>query len=75
VALHGRRTVAAYLAAVTPFWPAQATCAVRTVGGAPGGLVVAGGRPFAVLGLELDGEQVLSVRVVLNPEKLLRVPV
>jgi RNA polymerase sigma-70 factor (ECF subfamily) len=42
----------------------------RTVNGDPSALLLSGGTPFAVIVLDLDGDQVAGIYAVTNPDKL-----
>jgi len=52
------------------FWAADRTMAVETVNGEPGLCFRDGGRLTAVLSIATDGERILAVYAVVNPDKL-----
>jgi len=47
----------------------------RTVNGDPSALLLSGDTPFAVIVLEVEGEQVIGIYAITNPDKLARVAV
>jgi RNA polymerase sigma factor (sigma-70 family) len=47
----------------------------RTVNGDPSALLLSGDTPFAVIVLDLDGDQITGIYAVTNPDKLARVEV
>ncbi len=47
----------------------------RTVNGDPSALLLSGDTPFAVIVLEVEGDQVTAIYAITNPEKLTRVAV
>jgi RNA polymerase sigma-70 factor, ECF subfamily len=51
-------------------FPADAAVELRDVNGEPGLLATREGRVWFVLVCETDGEQIVAIRIVLNPEKL-----
>jgi RNA polymerase sigma-70 factor (ECF subfamily) len=51
-------------------FPADADIELREVNGEPGVLATRGGQPWMVLTTETDGERIVTVRIVLNPDKL-----
>jgi RNA polymerase sigma-70 factor (ECF subfamily) len=51
-------------------FPADADIELREVNGEPGLLASRDGRPWMVLTTETDGERIVAIRIVLNPEKL-----
>jgi RNA polymerase sigma-70 factor (ECF subfamily) len=52
------------------FWPADRVLEPKTVNGEPGLWVHDGDRPIAAMAVETDGERIVAVYAVLNPEKL-----
>ena len=52
------------------FWPADRVLEPRTVNGEPGLWVHDGDRSIAAMAVETDGERIVAVYAVLNPEKL-----
>ena len=52
------------------FWAADRTFEVGTINGEPGLIIRDGGRLTATMSIATDGEQILAVYAVVNPEKL-----
>ena len=52
------------------FWAADRVVEIATVNGEPGLWFHDSGRPVAALAIETDGERILNVYAVVNPEKL-----
>ena len=52
------------------FWAADRVVEIATVNGEPGLWFHDAGRPVAALAIETDGQQILNVYAVVNPEKL-----
>lgn len=72
--VRGREGVAKLYVGLRKLWPVDATVEVREVNGWPA-LVgsLSGGRVFAVLQVETDGEVIHALRSTVNPDKLGRV--
>lgn len=51
-------------------FPDDAGMELRDVNGEPGLLVTRDGRPWLVLTTETDGQRIVTIRIVLNPDKL-----
>jgi RNA polymerase sigma-70 factor (ECF subfamily) len=66
----GSRKAARFLVAVAPEVPPGAQIRVATVNAAPGVVVVADGRPYLAMTLDVLDGAVVGVRVVSNPDKL-----
>ena len=73
--LQGRDKVARLIAALGLRPGPGLDIVFRSVNGEPSALLLAGGRPYAVVNLDLtpDGRQVRGIYVVANPDKLSRV--
>lgn len=52
------------------YWPADRLLEISIVNGEPGLFIRDGGRLVAVMAIDTDGTQIVSVYAVLNPEKL-----
>ena len=68
--IHGRDAVARFLLGLARKAPPGAQLEGTQANGQPAIFVHLGGRPIAVLSLEIDGQQVRAIRNVVNPEKL-----
>ena len=69
--VHGRDAVAKFLMASTRFAPAETTRVdPASINGEPGLIIRDGDRPVAVMTVELEDEQISTLRVVANPDKL-----
>ena len=68
--IHGHDAVARFLLGLARKAPPDTQMEVVRANGGPAILVRVGGLPFAVLSLEMDGEQIRAIRSVVNPDKL-----
>jgi RNA polymerase sigma-70 factor (ECF subfamily) len=66
----GSSAVAQFVIAVNRTLPADAGAEVIELNGAPGLVLIAGGRPVVAIVIETDGERIHSVFAVANPDKL-----
>lgn len=68
--IRGADRVARFLVGVIAGVPAGSALERRSVNGHPGAVVAVGGRVIAVVGLDVLGDAVVGVRLVVNPAKL-----
>jgi RNA polymerase sigma-70 factor (ECF subfamily) len=66
----GAEAVARFVIAVTRMLPPQVELDEVELNGAPAIFISGGGRPIVAIMIETDGERILSVFAVANPEKL-----
>jgi len=66
----GRLAVAQFIVAVTRTLPGGVAEEEIELNGAPGLVLTAGGRPVVAILIDTDGERILSVFAVANPDKL-----
>jgi RNA polymerase sigma-70 factor (ECF subfamily) len=66
----GSSAVAQFVIAVNRTLPADASAEMIELNGAPGLVLIAGGRPVVAIVIETDGERIHSVFAVANPDKL-----
>jgi RNA polymerase sigma-70 factor (ECF subfamily) len=69
----GRDRVARMVIGTTRLLPEGATNKVASVNGEPAAIIEVGGRVFAVIAVEVIGQEIQAVRVFANPEKLARI--
>ncbi|RDI48328.1 RNA polymerase sigma factor SigJ [Nocardia mexicana] len=72
--LSGLSTVAGYLCSVTWAWPADLAWQAAAVNSGPGAVLTAGNSLYGVLSLDIDGDRIHAIRLVLNPDKLTGIP-
>jgi RNA polymerase sigma-70 factor (ECF subfamily) len=68
--IHGRDAVARFVLGILRKAPADLRVELREVNGELAIVSRVGGRPFAALSLETDGQQIRGLRLVVNPDKL-----
>jgi RNA polymerase sigma-70 factor, ECF subfamily len=73
--VHGSERVARMVVkAVAKFVPAGVERRILPINGAPGVVTYHEGRPLSVVTLDVDGDRIVAVYLVTNPEKLVHVP-
>jgi RNA polymerase sigma-70 factor (ECF subfamily) len=72
--IYGAEKVARFFTGLAAKQPADMQFRVGRVNGDLGIISYAGVEPYAVFSIELEGERVRGVRIVVNPEKLQHVP-
>jgi RNA polymerase sigma-70 factor, ECF subfamily len=71
--IHGRDAVARMSLGSRRFWPDGYCAEVAEVNGQPAMIIRAEEQAFAVVTIEVQDEQIQTIRVIVNPEKLERV--
>lgn len=71
--IHGANNVARFLLGILRNPPPDMSVEVAPVNGGPGLIVYSGGRVQSVLTFDVGEERIEAIRVVVNPEKLVRV--
>jgi len=72
--IYGAEKVARFFMGIIKKMPPNTTAKAARVNGQPGLIAYIGGKPYSVFALELQDGKVVGIRVVVNPEKLHRVP-
>jgi RNA polymerase sigma-70 factor (ECF subfamily) len=73
-AVVGREAVARFsIGATRAFLPEDSALELTEVNRQPALVIRAGGRPYVVLTIEVEAEQIRAIRIVANPEKLARI--
>ena len=71
--IHGRDAVARMSLGSRRFWPAGYCAEVAEVNGQPAMVIRAEDQAFAVVTIEVADEQIQTIHVIVNPEKLERI--
>jgi RNA polymerase sigma-70 factor (ECF subfamily) len=71
----GATNVARFLLGVISKFPPDVEVRPATVNGQPGWLTLSGGQVTSVTALEVSGDRITGIYVVLNPDKLQRIPI
>jgi RNA polymerase sigma-70 factor, ECF subfamily len=71
--ISGRDAVSRFSMGTRRFWPQGYRAEKAEVNGQPAVLVFSGDQVFCVLSVEVEAEQIRTVRVIANPEKLTRI--
>jgi RNA polymerase sigma-70 factor (ECF subfamily) len=66
----GRRAVARFVTGITQKLPPGAIVEEIELNGAPGLVARAGGRTMVAIMIDTDGERILSIFAISNPDKL-----
>ena len=69
----GRDAVARFSLGTKRFWPENARVELEDVNSQAALIIRAGGQVFSVLSIEVEAEQIQTIRIIANPEKLTRV--
>ena len=72
--IYGAEKVARFFMGIIKKMPPNTTAKAARVNGQPGLIAYISGKPYSVFALELQDGKVAGIRVVVNPEKLQRVP-
>ena len=72
--VYGASDVARLFIGLTRDLPSTFTTKAATVNGQPGVINYVGGAPHSVIAADLDGDKISAFRIIVNPEKLRRVP-
>jgi RNA polymerase sigma-70 factor, ECF subfamily len=68
--IDGRDAVARFIMGTRRFWPEEYQAKYAEINGQPALLICTGEHVFCVITLDVDGEQIHTIRVLANPEKL-----
>jgi RNA polymerase sigma-70 factor (ECF subfamily) len=71
--IHGRDAVARMSLGTRRFWPENYCAEVAEVNGQPAMIIRAEDQAFAVVTIEVEAEQIQTIHVIVNPEKLERI--
>jgi RNA polymerase sigma-70 factor (ECF subfamily) len=71
--LAGRLAVARFILGTKRLWPEKPRVEIAEVNGQPTAIIRAAGRVFCVLTFDVEAEQIRTIWVIVNPEKLTRV--
>lgn len=70
--IHGRDAVARFSLGTKRFWPENARVELEEVNGQAALVIRTGEKAFSVLTIDVEDEQIQTIRVIANPEKLAR---
>ncbi len=73
VRIRGREAVARFSLGTRRFWPENARVEQAEINGQAALIIHAGDQVFSVLTIDVEQEHIQAIRIIVNPEKLVRV--